>query len=70
MIDREMYAVGIVRNGQRYLFLFEPNDFIGLISHMIKYANDPELDFSWYDVGMISQRASQMIAEKKIEIRF
>jgi hypothetical protein len=70
MIDREIYAVGIVRNGQRYLFLFEPNDFIGLINHMIKYANDPELDFNWYDVGKISQRASQMIVEEKIEIRF
>ena len=70
MIGSNKNVLGVRRRGQNYLFLFEPNNFIGLINHMIKYANDPELDFNWYDVGKISQRASQMIAEEKIEIRF
>ena len=70
MPDRVIYAIMLLKGAQKYLFLFEPNNFIGLINHMIKYANDPELDFNWYDVGKISQRASQMIVEEKIEIRF
>jgi|AP82_1055514.scaffolds.fasta_scaffold165611_1 hypothetical protein len=68
MIGSNKNVLGVRRRGQNYLFLFSDDNFDEFLEQMIKYAKDPELDFAWYDVAMLSQRARQLIKKGDSEV--
>ena len=53
MSDRVIYAIMLLKGADKYFFLFDATSFNKLTDQMIKYARDPELNFTWHDFGML-----------------
>ena len=53
---QEINVLALVKDGQRYVFLYDDNSHDQLLQTLGCYAADPELNFSWYDAAVMSQR--------------
>ena len=66
--DDGVNVLAMVKDGQRYVFLYDDTSGPRLLETFGRYAADPELDFSWYDAAVMSQRVRniqrQRIAEQ------
>jgi len=49
-------VLALMKNGERYVFLYDDNSAETLLQTLGRYASDPELSFSWYDAAVLSQR--------------
>ena len=49
-------VLAMVKDGHRYVFLYDDSSGPRLLETFGRYAADPELDFSWYDAAVMSQR--------------
>ena len=49
-------VLAMVKDGHRYVFLYDDDSGPRLLETFGRYAADPELDFSWYDAAVMSQR--------------
>lgn len=56
-------VLALVKDSQRYLFLFDENSYDELLRQIGESAADEELTFSWYDAAVLSQRVRQMRQE-------
>ncbi len=52
-------VLALLKNGERYVFLYDDQSLETLLQTLGKYASDPELNFSWYDAAVLSQRVRQ-----------
>lgn len=53
-------VLALVKDGERYVFLFDEHSIPQLLQTLGKYAADPELNFSWYDAAVLSQRVRKL----------
>ncbi len=53
---REVNVLALVKEDQRYVFLYDDASHDELLQTFGRYASDPELNFSWYDAAVMSQR--------------
>lgn len=53
---RGVNVLALMKNGERYVFLYDDQSLETLLQTLGKYASDPELSFSWYDAAVLSQR--------------
>jgi hypothetical protein len=56
-------VLALVRDGQRYIFLYDDQSVESVLATLAEYASDPELDFSWYDAAVLSQRVRRLRLE-------
>jgi len=56
-------VIALVKDGERYVFLFDQESAPQLLQTLGKYAADPELNFSWYDAAVLSQRVRRLQRE-------
>ena len=56
---RGVNVLALLKNGERYVFLYDDQSLETLLQTLGKYASDPELSFSWYDAAVLSQRVRQ-----------
>lgn len=69
-MDRSVNVLAMVKDGQRYVFMYDDNSFDDLLQTLGRYAADPELNFSWYDAAVMSQKVRKLQkrnAEKQTE---
>lgn len=59
-MSRAVNVLALVRDGQKYVFLYDDASVETLLSQLAEFASDPELDFTWYDAAMLSQRVRQL----------
>jgi hypothetical protein len=57
--------VALVKDGQRYVFVFDENSISQLMQMLGRYASDPELNFNWYDAALLSQKIRRLQQEAK-----
>ena len=55
-MQKSVNVLAIVRDGHRYVFLYDDTSIDTVLSTLSQYASDPELDFTWYDAALLSQR--------------
>ncbi len=55
----------LVKDGQKYVFLYDDESYDELLQTLGRFAADPELNFSWYDAAVMSQRVRAL--RKRIE---
>ena len=48
--------IALTKDGERFVFLYDDNSPGELLRTFGQYAADPELNFSWYDAAVLSQR--------------
>lgn len=63
-MSRAVNVLALVRDGQRYVFLYDDNSVDTVLAKLAEFANDSELDFTWYDAAMLSQRVRQLQADE------
>ncbi len=52
----DINVLALVKGEERYLFLFNDESRAETLRTLGKYASNPELDFSWYDAAVLSQK--------------
>ena len=62
-------VLALVKDGERYIFLYDDRSASQVLQTLGRYAADPELSFSWYDAAVLSQRVRQLQAEAAREQR-
>ena len=55
-MDRGINVLALVKDGERYIFLYDDQSTPQLLQSLGKFAADPELSFSWYDAAVLSQK--------------
>lgn len=53
-------VLALVKDGERYVFLYDDNSVSQVLQTLGRYAADPELSFSWYDAAVLSQRVRHL----------
>ncbi|MCH2213002.1 MAG: hypothetical protein MK110_16990 [Fuerstiella sp.] len=61
-----MNVLLLVRDEHRYVFLYDDNSVEEVLSRLSASASDPELEFSWWDAAMLSQRVRKMAEEREL----
>ena len=59
-MERGINVVALVKNSERYIFLYDAESTSTLLQTLGRFAGDPELSFSWYDAAVLSQRARRL----------
>ncbi len=59
-MQKSVNVLAIVRDGHRYVFLYDDTSIDTVLSTLSQYASDPELDFTWYDAALLSQRVRSL----------
>jgi hypothetical protein len=53
-------VLALVKEGERYIFLYDDQSTSQVLQTLGRYAADPELSFSWYDAAVLSQRVRHL----------
>ena len=53
-------VLALVKDGERYVFLYDEPSISQVLQTLGRYAADPELNFSWYDAAVLSQRVRRL----------
>ena len=61
-MHRELNVLALVKGEDKYVFLFDDANRVETLRMLGRYAADLELNFSWYDAAMLSQRIREMAA--------
>jgi hypothetical protein len=62
-MGRSVNVIALVKDGERYVFLYDDASAPQLLQTFGKYAADPELNFSWYDAAVLSQKVRRQYGE-------
>jgi len=54
-------VIAIIRDGHRWVFIFDAASIPELLRTVGRDAADPELNFSWYDAAVVSQKARRLV---------
>jgi len=56
-------VLALVREGHRFVFLYDDDSVDTVLASISEYARDPELEFTWYDAAVLAQRVRHLRAE-------
>jgi len=62
-MSRRVNVVALVKNNERYLFLFDDESKECVLQTLARYAENDELSFSWYDAAVLTQKIQQLETE-------
>lgn len=60
MPQQGINVLALLKGGERYVFLYDDKSADQLLQTLGKYAADPELNFTWYDAAVLSQRIRKL----------
>ena len=55
-MQREMNVLALVKNSERYVFLYDDDSTESVLQKLGQYAADKELSFSWYDAAVLGKK--------------
>mgnify|MGYP006908223818 FL=1 len=62
-MQRGVNVLALVKDSERYVFLYDEESAATLLRTLGKYASDRELSFSWYDAAVLSQKIRRLARE-------
>jgi hypothetical protein len=72
-MERGINVIALVKDKERYIFLYDQESAPALLQTLGRFAGDPDLSFSWYDAAVLSQKVRRMhreaIQEREEEFR-
>ena len=60
-------VLALVKDGERFVFLYDETSIATLLQTLGRYAADPELSFSWYDAAVLSQKVRRLQSQASID---
>ena len=58
-------VVALVKESERYIFLFDDESPGELLQTLGEYAADPALSFTWYDAAVLSQKVRRLCEQRR-----
>lgn len=55
-MNREINVLALVKGEERYVFVYNEENRSETMRTLGRYASNPELNFSWYDAAVLSQK--------------
>lgn len=68
-MESSVNVLALVKDGERFVFLYDDTSSAQLLQTLGRYAADPELSFSWYDAAVLSQKVRRLQQEAESERR-
>jgi hypothetical protein len=68
-MQRTMNVLALVKDEERYVFLYDDESTAALLQTLGKQAADKELSFTWYDAAVLSQKVRKLRQEAEAEER-
>jgi len=62
-MERYLNVIALVRDSERYVFMYDEESAVALLQTLGRYASDEELDFTWYDAAVLSQKFRKLRKE-------
>ncbi len=59
-MERNVNVIALVKDGERYVFLYDESSLAQMLQTLGRYAADPELNFTWYDAAVLSQKVRRL----------
>tara|TARA_R110002072_G_scaffold303099_1_gene493459 strand:- start:177708 stop:178133 length:426 start_codon:yes stop_codon:yes gene_type:complete len=69
IMQRSMNVLALVKDSERYVFLYDEDSAASLLQTLGKYAADKDLSFTWYDAAVLSQKVRKLRQEAESEQR-
>ena len=66
-MENSVNVLALVKDDERYVFLYDENSVPQLLQMLGRYAADPELTFSWYDAAVLSQKVRRLARQASPE---
>ena len=57
-MEAVMNVIALVKDGERYVFLYDDQSAPQLLQTLGRYAADPELNFTWYDAAVLRSESA------------
>ena len=67
MMD-EINVLGLLKDGEYYIFLYDDVSKAETLRTLGRFASNPELNFTWYDAAVLSQKVRK--AQQELVKRF
>lgn len=64
-MDQDINVIALVKGNERFVFLYNEANRAEILRTLGRYASNPEINFTWYDAAVLSQRIRQENADKK-----
>ncbi|MBS0260648.1 MAG: hypothetical protein JSS02_01730 [Planctomycetes bacterium] len=64
-MERGINVVALVKDGERYIFLYDNESTPALLQTLGKFASNPELSFTWHDAAILSQKVRKLNDEPR-----
>ncbi|MBL8855076.1 MAG: hypothetical protein JNK57_14010 [Planctomycetaceae bacterium] len=58
-MSKDVNVLALVKGEERFIFLYTDNNKSETLRTLGRFASDPEINFSWYDAAVLSQRLRQ-----------
>jgi len=66
-MQQSMNVLALVKDSERYVFLYDDESPGALMQTLGRYAADPELSFTWYDAAILSQKVRRLKREVELD---
>ncbi len=58
-VSKDVNVLALVKGEERFIFLYTDSNKSETLRALGRFASDPEINFSWYDAAVLSQRLRQ-----------
>lgn len=58
-VSKDVHVLALVKGEERFIFLYTDSNKSETLRTLGRFASDPEINFSWYDAAVLSQRLRQ-----------
>jgi len=69
-VSKDVNVVALVKGEERYIFLFSDQRKGELLRTLGKYASNSQLNFSWYDAAVLSQKVRKASQQPPAPVDF
>ncbi len=67
-MSRDVNVLALVKGEERFIFLYTDQNKGETLRTLGRYASDPEMNFSWYDAAVLSQKLRQNHSDDPMRI--
>ena len=65
LVSQDVNVLALVKGEERFIFLYNESSKSETLRTLGRFASDPELNFSWYDAAVLSQKLRGADSESK-----
>lgn len=60
-MEKEVNVLALVKGDEKFIFLFDDENRDETLRQLARFAANPDLDFTWYDAAMLSQKIRETV---------